>query len=374
MTALNIIVGISGGVDSAVAALLLKEQGHHVTGIFMQNWQTDADDPYCTADQDFKDAKTVCEQLQIPLQMVNFAAEYWQRVFQHFLDEYAAGRTPNPDILCNKEIKFKAFLDYARESGADFIATGHYARKDFVNNKYRLLKGVDASKDQSYFLYTLGQEQLQYSLFPVGALTKKEVRAIAARAGLVNQAKKDSTGICFIGERKFKNFLNEYLLAKPGDIIDTENNLIGRHDGLMFYTFGQRQGLGIGGRKGASEAPWYVVKKDIEHNVLVVAQDSNHPWLLGTILHCQDLHWVAGCAPLKASFSCRAKIRYRQEDQECVVRKVNGDVKGDLYKVEFTVPQRAITPGQSVVFYVGEECLGGGVIENERINERNFEC
>ena len=362
MTALNIVVGISGGVDSAVAALLLKEQGHNVTGIFMQNWRSDADDPYCTADQDFRDAKAVCEQIQIPLQMVNFATEYWQRVFQHFLDEYATGRTPNPDILCNKEIKFKAFLDHARESGADYIATGHYVRKDFIDNKYRLLKGVDAGKDQSYFLYTLGQEQLKHSLFPVGALTKKEVRVIAARAGLINQAKKDSTGICFIGERKFKNFLNEYLLAKPGDIIDTENKLIGRHDGLMFYTLGQRQGLGIGGRKGASEAPWYVVKKDIERNILIVAQDSNHPWLLGAILQCQDVHWVVGNAPLEASFSCRAKIRYRQEDQECVVRKADGDLKGNLYEVEFIVPQRAITPGQSVVFYAGEECLGGGVI------------
>lgn len=354
----HVIVGISGGVDSAVAALLLKQQGYQVSGIFMQNWQADIDDPYCTADQDLRDAKAVCAEIGIPLQTVNFATEYWQRVFDIFLDEYSAGRTPNPDILCNKEIKFKAFLDYSIQIGADFIATGHYVRKTLVENKYQLLKGVDPTKDQSYFLYTLGQNQLQYSLFPVGHLKKKEVREIAHAAGLVNQAKKDSTGICFIGERKFKQFLSEYLLAQPGDIVDVNGKIIGRHDGLMFYTLGQRQGLGIGGLKGASEAPWYVVRKDIENNKLMIAQDSSHPYLMSKILFCKDLHWVLGEAPAE-QFACRAKIRYRQADQECIVRQMEKDV----YEVVFVDLQRAITPGQAVVFYDGEVCLGGGTIK-----------
>lgn len=352
---------MSGGVDSSVAALLLKEQGYRVHGIFMQNWTPDKHDPYCTYQEDVHDAKAVAKLLDIPFSIINFSHEYWQRVFKHFLDEYSLGRTPNPDILCNKEIKFRAFLDYALSNGADFIATGHYARKECEDEKYHLLKAKDQHKDQSYFLHTLNQEQLKHSIFPLGDLDKSEVRNIAKKAGFLNHAKKDSTGICFIGERKFKNFLNEYLLAKPGDIIDTKNSILGKHNGLMFYTLGQRQGLGIGGKKNAEESPWYVIKKDIENNILVVDQNHEHPWLMAKQLKCDHLNWIAN-NPLahKENLSCTAKIRYRQEDQACLVKKI----ADDLYQVEFEQSQRAITPGQSVVFYSKEICLGGGIINS----------
>jgi len=349
----KVIVGMSGGVDSAVAALLLKQQDYDVQGVFMQNWAADQNDPYCSLTQDLHDAKAVCATLDIPLTTVNFAKEYWDRVFQYFLDEYSAGRTPNPDVMCNKEIKFRAFLDYALEQGVNYIATGHYVRKDMKNNKYRLLKGLDDNKDQSYFLYTLNQEQLAHSLFPVGELQKSEVRSIAKQAGFSNYAKKDSTGICFIGERRFKTFLNEYLLAKPGDIITTDKKVIGQHEGLMFYTLGQRQGLKIGGRKDAKEEAWYVVAKDMEKNILIVAQGHDHPLLLSNSLNYKQVHWISENQP-KLPYSCTAKIRYRLKDQQCTITTRD--------HVEFEKQQWAVTPGQSVVFYQDNDCVGGGVI------------
>jgi tRNA-uridine 2-sulfurtransferase len=354
-----VIVGISGGVDSAVAALLLQEQKYHLEAVFMQNWQESADsDNGCSASQDLRDAELVCDLLKIKLHVVNFAAEYWQKVFQYFLDEYAAGRTPNPDVLCNKEIKFRAFLDYAKSLGADFIATGHYARKITVDGKNLLLKGVDKSKDQSYFLHLLNQEQLACALFPLGEITKQKVREIARIAKLSNHAKKDSTGICFIGERKFKDFLSEYLLARPGDVVTTDNKIVGRHQGLMFYTIGQRKGIGVGGQKEFSEAPWYVAGKDCKNNALIITQDKNHPALMAQKLIGNEIHWISGKEP-QLPFECSAKIRYRQEDQRCVISKAN---ELSQTMVEFFTPQWAITPGQSVVFYRQEECLGGGII------------
>jgi tRNA-specific 2-thiouridylase len=353
----HIIVGMSGGVDSSVTAALLCEQGYRVTGLFMRNWDADDKDPFCTATQDLTDARAVCDKLNIPLKTVNFAQEYWDRVFQHFLDEYAAGRTPNPDVLCNKEIKFRAFLEHALDLGADAIATGHYARIR-TGEHLELLRGVDSNKDQSYFLYTLGQSQLARSRFPLGELSKTAVRAMAVQYGFINHAKKDSTGICFIGERKFQTFLSEYLLAQPGAIETAEGPVIGQHNGLMFYTLGQRQGLGIGGLHNYSEAPWYVVHKDISRNVLVVAQQHDHPLLLNDQLICHDTHWVQGQAP-PLPLRCTAKIRYRSNDQACVIEAA---AKGN-FQVIFDLPQRAITPGQSVVFYQDDVCLGGGIIE-----------
>lgn len=354
----KIVIGLSGGVDSAVAALLLKEQGYDVIAVFMQNWQ-EADNQHCTASQDLSDAQAICNSLNIRLHTVNFANEYWEKVFKYFLDEYAAYRTPNPDVLCNKEIKFKAFLDYAKTLGAEHIATGHYARKSYSANKFHLLKAVDTNKDQSYFLHLLNQEQLAAALFPIGELTKPEVRAIAKQHGLINYAKKDSTGICFIGERKFKTFLSEYLLNKPGDIVTTSNQVIGRHDGLMFYTIGQRQGLNIGGQKNAAEAPWYVATKDIANNRLMVTQDKNHPALAATQLLCNKAHWITETAA-DGTHTYTAKIRYRQSDQPCNIQ-YNADA---TITVTFTQPQWAITPGQSIVFYNGDECLGGATILN----------
>lgn len=348
---------MSGGVDSAVATLLLKEQKHHVEAVFMQNWQED-DDANCSASQDLIDAQAVCDVLKIKLHKVNFASEYWQKVFQHFLDEYAAFRTPNPDVLCNKEIKFRAFLDYAKSLGADAIATGHYTRHVTFSGKEHLLKGLDQTKDQSYFLYLLNQEQLAPSLFPLGELTKQEVRKIAKDMHLPNHAKKDSTGICFIGERKFKNFLSEYLLAKPGDIVTTDNKTIGHHNGLMFYTIGQRQGLCIGGQKNAKESPWYVAEKEIKNNLLIVTQDRAYKTLSAKQLTCDQVHWISGMEPPTLPFECTAKIRYRQAEQKCIIQKNTTDT----LLVDFSFPQWAITPGQSVVFYHNEECLGGGII------------
>lgn len=354
MSRKHIIVGMSGGVDSSVAALLLKNEGHHVEGAFMKNWEADDTDTYCPASADLQDAQTVCDQLQIELHRVNFAAEYWERVFAHFLVEYQAGRTPNPDILCNKEIKFKAFLAYAKQRGADYIATGHYVRR---TPQLQLLKGLDPAKDQSYFLYALNQQQLAHSLFPVGELNKTTVREIAAKARFKNHSKKDSTGICFIGERKFKAFLTEYLPAQPGAIETPAGDIIGQHDGLMFYTLGQRQGLKIGGQRNTSDAPWYVVGKDLARNVLQVAQGQTHPLLYVHSLLAGSLHWIN--TPPTFPLQVNAKTRYRQTDQACMINQL--DEKH--YKIDFTNPQRAITPGQSIVFYQGDVCLGGGIIE-----------
>jgi tRNA-specific 2-thiouridylase len=354
----HIIVGMSGGVDSSVAALLLKEQGYQVSGLFMKNWEEDDTETYCPASVDMADAQAVCDQLQIEMHRVNFAAEYWQRVFTHFLDEYKAGRTPNPDILCNKEIKFNAFLHYAKSRGADLIATGHYARIGFDNTNYQLLKGLDPQKDQSYFLHALSADQLSQSLFPVGELQKDKVREIANKAGFKNHGKKDSTGICFIGERKFKTFLNTYLPAKPGHIETPEGDVIGEHDGLMFYTLGQRQGLKIGGLKNAAESAWYVVSKNIARNVLIVGQGQDHPLLYTDSLTANQMNWINGM-PEAFPLRVAAKTRYRQADQACVVERLSEDE----YRVSFDEPQRAVTPGQSVVFYDGEKCLGGGVIK-----------
>lgn len=352
----HIIVGISGGVDSSVAAYLLKKAGHKVEGIFMKNWEADDSDTFCPAAQDLADAQSAADLLQIPLSLVNFADAYWEKVFALFLDEYRSGRTPNPDILCNKEIKFRAFLDYAKHRGADFIATGHYVRKTQDQSAVRLLKGLDPLKDQSYFLYALDEAQLASSLFPVGDLPKSQVRALAREIGLENHAKKDSTGICFIGERKFKTFLNEYLPAKPGRIETPEGEQIGRHDGLMFYTLGQRQGLLIGGRKDKAESPWYVAAKDLERNVLIVVQGENHPLLFSESLIASKIHWIN--TPPALPFECMAKTRYRQADQACLVTAIDEH----SCSVFFRQPQRALTPGQSIVFYQEDICLGGGII------------
>jgi len=353
----RIVVGLSGGVDSAVAALLLKQSGHRLSAVFMKNWDDDDDEAYCPAKADLEDARDVCEQLGIEIQTVSFSAEYWNRVFRHFLDEYQAGRTPNPDILCNREIKFRAFLDYALAHGADAIATGHYARLA-GNGATRLLRAADAGKDQTYFLHALDQFQLQRSVFPVGHLQKTEVRKLAAQAGLRNHDKKDSTGICFIGERKFRDFLERYLPRRPGEIRALDDRVVGRHQGLMFYTIGQREGLGIGGQQGAAGDPWYVAGKDTVHNILRVVQGVDHPALFNRRLRTGKVHWISGTAPA-LPLECTARIRYRQADGPCVVARG----PADSCSVEFAEPQRAVTPGQSVVFYDGETCLGGGVIE-----------
>jgi len=358
---MKVAVGLSGGVDSAVAALLLKEQGYDVFGIFMQNWEAETDDPYCTADQDLLDAKAVAETLKIPFHTINFSKEYWNQVFQYCLDEFAANRTPNPDIWCNREIKFKVFLEHALKLSADYMATGHYARVRNVGTgqdlSTQLLKAKDLNKDQSYFLYALNQFALKHAMFPLGNLEKSEVRALAQKAGFKNAEKKDSTGICFIGERKFKDFLSEFMLAKPGNIETSEGKVIGRHDGLMFYTLGQRKGLAIGGVKDADEKAWYVLKKEVERNVLIAGQGHDHPMLYADKLIFEIATWIAEkepCLPLQ----CSAKIRYRQEDQICKVEVL----QENRYQVTFEKPQRAITPGQSVVLYQGNVCLGGGVI------------
>lgn len=352
----HVVVGMSGGVDSSVSALLLQQQGYQLTGVFMKNWEEDDDTEYCTAAADLADAQAVCDTLGIELKTINFAAEYWDHVFEYFLAEYRSGRTPNPDILCNREIKFKAFLDYARYLGADYMATGHYVRKQEVGDCTQLLKGDDTSKDQSYFLYALKQAQIAATLFPVGKLPKPQVRQLAQQHKLITHDKKDSTGICFIGERKFRDFLSQYLPAQPGKIVDDHGNIVGEHQGLMYYTIGQRQGLGIGGIANTDDAPWYVVGKDIDSNQLVVVQGSNHPLLFTSSLIAEQLTWIADQPP-DQTFVATAKIRYRQQDQTCRV-----SITHDQAKVEFTQPQRAVTPGQSVVFYQGEVCLGGGII------------
>ena len=360
----RVIVGMSGGVDSSVAALLLLQQGYAVEGLFMKNWDEDDDTEYCTAKTDLADAQAVCETLGIKLHTANFAAEYWDNVFEHFIAEYSAGRTPNPDILCNREIKFRAFLDYATELGADFIATGHYVRKGLrpiaANGSAQtvLLKGLDNNKDQSYFLCAVNEPCLERSLFPVGELDKSEVRAIASEHGFITHDKKDSTGICFIGERKFKDFLQRYLPAQPGIIETVDGEEIGQHHGLMYHTYGQRQGLGIGGHAKHGEAPWYVVGKNLDSNVLVVAQGNDHPSLFSQALRATQVDWINREAP-NLPLRCTAKIRYRQADQDCLV-EADGD---DGVRVSFDKAQRAVTPGQSIVFYTDDICLGGAVIE-----------
>ena len=357
----RVIVGMSGGVDSAVAAALLKQQGYLVEGLFMKNWNEDDGSEYCTAREDLLDAMQVAGALDIELHTANFAAEYWDRVFAHFLHEYQSGRTPNPDILCNREIKFQAFLDHALTLGADGIATGHYARRDFpaaMDAPARLLRARDQNKDQTYFLHAVGGDKFRRTLFPLGEMEKPRVRELAAAFGFDNHKKKDSTGICFIGERRFRDFLQQYLPAQPGRIEDDHGKVIGEHTGLMYYTLGQRQGLGIGGRREADDAPWYVAAKDLARNVLVAVQGHDHPLLLSQRLSSAPVHWVAGePPPLPARLT--ARTRYRQPDQACTV--LAGD--GGRVTVEFDLPQRAVTPGQSVVFYDGEVCLGGAVIE-----------
>jgi tRNA-specific 2-thiouridylase len=354
----HIVVAMSGGVDSSVAALLLKRAGYRVSGIFMKNWNEPDDDGQCRWEADVADVLAVCEPLDIPVNTVDLSKAYWDEVFDSFVAEYAAGRTPNPDVLCNREIKFKAFLDHARAMGGDFIATGHYARNRFRAGRAELHKGTDAGKDQTYFMYAMGQSALRGSLFPVGELDKRDVRRLAESAGLPTHAKKDSTGICFIGEQRFRQFMRNYLPARPGDIRTTDGIVIGRHEGAAYYTLGQREGLGIGGVRGAAEGPWFVVGKDVERNELIAAQGHDHPLLMSVTLVARSLSWLGDEAP-RAPLRCTAKTRYRQADQICTVTACDDDA----VSVEFEQPQRAVTPGQSVVFYAGSRCLGGGVIE-----------
>ncbi len=353
------MVGLSGGVDSAVSLLLLKRQGFSLEAVFMKNWDEDNGTDWCTAAQDFSDARSVCELLGVPIRDINFSHEYWEQVFENFLSEYRKGRTPNPDVLCNQQVKFRAFLDYALDLGAERIATGHYARIHHQDGRLRLLKAVDGSKDQSYFLYLLNQEQLAHALFPLGELSKSRVREMAREACLGVHAKKDSTGICFIGERPFAEFLARYIPAQPGLIHGVDGQCLGEHRGLAFYTIGQRQGLGIGGSASGSGAPWYVAAKDPDRNVLIVAQGHDHPALHASALDTDRPHWISAAPPV-LPYACTARIRYRQADQKCSITA--GDKEGLV--VRFDKPQWAVSPGQSVVFYDGDECLGGAIINS----------
>ncbi len=353
-----VVVGMSGGVDSSVTALLLKEQGYEVIGLFMKNWEDDDDNEYCSSRQDLIDAVSVADTIGIPIEAVNFAKEYKDRVFSYFLREYEAGRTPNPDILCNSEIKFKAFLDHALRLGAEKIATGHYAKVREQDGLFQLLKADDDSKDQSYFLHRLNQQQLSKSMFPLGDIPKSKVREIARQHSLSNAAKKDSTGICFIGERPFREFLNRYLPTKPGDMVTPDGKVMGRHMGLSFYTYGQRQGLGIGGGKDSSGEPWFVAGKDMPNNRLIVVQGHNHPLLLKLQLDASEMHWISGHAP-DTTRAYAAKTRYRQQDAACRITLTGSDSA----RFTFAEAQWAVTPGQSAVAYDGDICLGGGIIE-----------
>ncbi|MEI7464326.1 MAG: tRNA 2-thiouridine(34) synthase MnmA [Burkholderiales bacterium] len=368
----RVVVGLSGGVDSAVSAHLLKQQGHEVIGIFMKNWEDDDDSEYCSSRQDFLDAASVADVLGIDIEHVNFAADYKDRVFSDFLREYQAGRTPNPDVLCNAEIKFKAFLDHAMRLGAECIATGHYARVRQVGSSFQLLKGLDPLKDQSYFLHRLNQAQLSKTLFPVGELPKTEVRRIAAEIGLPNAKKKDSTGICFIGERPFREFLNRYLAHTPGPIQDDRGRVIGEHVGLSFYTLGQRKGIGIGGLKsrghargGGDHAPWFTARKDMANNTLHVVQGHEHPWLRSKALVADDASWVSGQPPQAGPLA--AKTRYRQADAACTLAVPADGPVAERFELRFCAAQWAVTPGQSAVLYDGEVCLGGGVIAEVQV-------
>lgn len=351
---MHVVVGMSGGVDSSVTAYLLQQQGHQVTGLFMKNWDEDDGTEYCTALDDLADAQAVADQLGIELKSVNFAAEYWDDVFEHFIEEYAAGRTPNPDILCNREIKFKAFLDYARSLGAEAIATGHYVRR---TDQGHLLRGLDGNKDQSYFLHALSSQQVSSALFPVGELAKPEVRRIAEEQGFITARKKDSTGICFIGERRFSDFLKRYVHSKPGPIVSERGEQIGEHQGLSFYTLGQRQGLGIGGLKNYPDEPWFVAEKNMQTNELLAVQGSEHPLLMSRSLTLSQINWIG--EPVGEEIECTVKVRYRSPDVPC---RVSHTQHG--WQVVFEQPEWAVTPGQSAVFYQGERCLGGGVIES----------
>jgi len=356
---LHVAVAMSGGVDSSVATLLVKRAGFKCSALFMKNWNEPADNGHCNWEDDVADALDVCERLDVPINTIDLSETYWNTVFEDFLEQYRNGRTPNPDVLCNREIKFKAFLEHARSFGADIIATGHYVASDVQNGCRRLLKGADQNKDQSYFLYTLGQPQLETSLFPLGMARKSDIRKIAQDAGLKTHDKKDSTGICFIGEQRFRKFLSAFLPATPGPIRDLDGEILGEHQGAIYYTLGQRQGLGIGGIHGADELPWFVVEKNITSNELIVAQGHDHPSLMASELTASKLSWIAGEGPL-GPFRCRAKTRYRQPEQDCMVQMMSDGVA----KVRFERPQRAITPGQSVVFYDGKVVLGGGIIES----------
>jgi tRNA-uridine 2-sulfurtransferase len=356
MNKARVMLGVSGGVDSSVCAVVLKQDGYDVSGLFMQNWDED-DSGECRAEEDRRDALGVCGRLDIPFYSRNFAKEYWQGVFRYFLDEYRRGRTPNPDVLCNREIKFKTFLEEAKALGAEKIATGHYAQVRFADDEWQLLRGADQDKDQTYFLHQLGQTQLAATLFPIGHLPKPQVRALAQQAGLATAQKKDSTGICFIGERDFREFLGQYIPAKAGDIRSVDGMTVGQHSGVFYYTLGQREGLAIGGVKGRPAAPWFVVGKDVQKNILYVDQGIESDWLQSTELRSEAAHWVSE-QEKPTEFRCTAKTRYRQRDEACRVQRLeNGELK-----VIFDKPQRAVTPGQSVVFYQDELCLGGAVI------------
>jgi tRNA-specific 2-thiouridylase len=354
-TRTRVVVGMSGGVDSSVAAYLLKEAGYEVIALYMKNWEEDDEEEFCSAAEDLAYAEEVCKKLSITLRTINFSHEYWERVFSHFLSEHQAGRTPNPDVLCNKEIKFKEFLEFADSLGADFIATGHYVRRGENGPLATLMKGIDAAKDQSYFLYTLNQNAVRRSLFPLGDYHKDEVRKLALDLGFPNHDRRDSTGICFIGERKFRQFLSVYLPPKPGEIrVLDDEEVLGQHEGLMYYTIGQRQGLGIGGSGDA----WYVADKDMSRRILYVVQGRDHPYLLRSHVYASHISWVSELPP-RVPYQCSAKIRYRQEDQPCELTRVGIDTA----KVEFVSPQWAVTPGQSIVIYDDDVCLGGGIIE-----------
>ncbi|NBI29725.1 tRNA 2-thiouridine(34) synthase MnmA [Chengkuizengella marina] len=355
-SATRVVVGMSGGVDSSVTALLLKQQGYEVIGVFMKNWDDTDEFGHCTAEEDAEDVRRVCAQIDIPFYTVNFEKEYSDKVFSYFLDEYKKGRTPNPDVMCNREIKFGDFLNKALELGADYIATGHYARLEQKNGQYALLRGIDNNKDQSYFLSKLNQKQLSKAMFPIGHLPKQEVRKIAEESGLATAKKKDSTGVCFIGERNFKEFLSEYLPAQPGDMKTFEGDVVGRHDGLMYYTLGQRKGLGIGG-KGSGE-PWFVADKDLKNNVLYVVQGEQHPSLYSKGLIASDAVWISDETP-ETPLNCTAKFRYRQKDQGITITTI----KDGQIHIQFDELQKAITPGQAVVFYQDEICLGGATID-----------